>query len=237
MRRQGPISSRRGRHHGRAPGFPLVLAATTVTALSLGVLLAGVCRARAAAVPHPPDSAPGRTAKRALFGNQVVSGRTVTIARPREEVYAFWRDFSNLARVMDAVDSVEPGPDDSWIWRLAGPVGTRFTLITRIVHEREGEVLSWKSTEDSEIASEGKIEFRDAPGGRGTEVTALVSWRPPAGRLGRFAAQLMRLDPATTSRHELKRVKMLLETGEIATARNTRPRQEAPAALSVQSAR
>lgn len=209
------------RHHRRDSGFPVVLAVTAATAVGLGVLLA-TSRRHLALEQRPPDTAPGRTARRQLFGDRVVSGQTVTIARPRAEVYAFWRDFSNLAKVMEGVESIVPGDDGSWVWTLTGPQGTRFTLVTRLVHERESEILAWKSTPDSEIENEGKVEFRDAPGQRGTEVTAVISWRPPGGYLGRIAASLLRTDPATRSRHELKRVKMLLETGEIATSRNTR---------------
>lgn len=169
---------------------------------------------------RPPDSAPGRTARRALFGDRWVSGQTVTIARPRAEVFAFWHDFANLARVMEGVESVARNDDGSWDWVLSGPMGTRFTLQSHIVHEREGEILAWQSTEASGLVGEGKFEFRDAPDNRSTEVTAVVSWRPPAGRMGQAVATLFRVDPAIRARHELKRVKMLLETGEIATARN-----------------
>ena len=33
--------------------------------------------------------------------------KSITVARPRNEVYAFWRDFENLPRFMQNVESVE----------------------------------------------------------------------------------------------------------------------------------
>ena len=61
------------------------------------------------------------------------------------------------------------------------------------------------------------MAFRDAPGGRGTEVEAIVAYVPPAGDLGRWVAKAFQAEPQAQGRRELKRLKMLLETGEIAT--------------------
>ena len=71
------------------------------------------------------------------------------------------------------------------------------------------------------------MRFRDAPAGRGTEIAATIAYRPPAGELGRLLLKLSRREPDIQVRHELKRLKMLLETGEIATADNRRPAGEA----------
>ena len=42
------------------------------------------------------------------------------------------------------------------------------------------------------------------------------------GELGRMVAKLAGVDPETQGRRALKRLKMLMETGEIATSRNRR---------------
>jgi uncharacterized membrane protein len=169
---------------------------------------------------HTPDSAPGRTARRRRFGEFAVTGRTVTIAKPRSEVFAFWRDFANLPKFMANVKSVEAAGPDVTVWTIAGPAGSTARVETRLVEERENEALAWRSTEDSQIETEGKISFRDAPEGRGRQVEAIIAWKPPAGVLGQMVAKLFGKDPKTQGRHELKRLKMLMETGEIATARN-----------------
>ena len=62
--------------------------------------------------------------------------------------------------------------------------------------------------------------YRDAPGNRGTEVEALIAYVPPGGELGRWIAKLFRAEPALQGRRDLKRFKMLMETGEIATSAN-----------------
>lgn len=194
--------------------------AVPLLAVSAAVALAtwALADRRRAAAGHPPDSAPGRSARRARFGRYVVAGRSVTIAAPPGELYARFCDFDHLAAFMDGVRGVEPGPDGTWIWTLAGPAGSTVRAVTRVVSDRPGVEIAWRSVPGSPIDTEGKIAFRPAPGGRGTEVSAIVAYRPPAGRVGHWIARAFRRDPRSQGRHELKRLKMLVETGEIATA-------------------
>jgi uncharacterized membrane protein len=178
--------------------------------------------------PRPrrrPDSAPGRTARQARFGRYAVTGRTVTINKPRAELYAFWRDFGNLPRFMEHVKAVETEGDITR-WTIAGPLGRDVRLETRIVDDREGEQIAWRSTEASDIDTEGKVMFRDAPAGRGTEVEAIISYVPPAGEIGRWVAKVLQAEPALQARRELKRFKMLMEAGEIATSATRKAEQE-----------
>jgi uncharacterized membrane protein len=66
------------------------------------------------------------------------------------------------------------------------------------------------------------VTFTDAPGNRGTVVTADIAYEPPAGGAGRAIAKLFAAEPNIQARHELKRFKMLMEAGEIATPINHR---------------
>ena len=147
-----------------------------------------------------------------------MTGRTVTIAKPRQEVYDFWRDRSNLAQFMERVRSVEETEDGISRWTVIGPAGRDIHLETRIVEDRPGDLISWRSTEASDIETEGKVMFRDAPAGRGTEMEAIIAYVPPFGTLGRWVATAFQAEPRLQGRRELKRLKMLLETGEIATS-------------------
>jgi uncharacterized membrane protein len=64
------------------------------------------------------------------------------------------------------------------------------------------------------------VTFKDAPADRGTIVTADIAYEPPAGDVGRLVAKLFAAEPNIQARHELKRFKMLMEAGEIATGAN-----------------
>lgn len=169
-----------------------------------------------------PDDAPGRTAKKASFGGFAVVGRSVTINRPASEIYAFCRDFANLPRYMENVEAVEDKGDGTQEWTIRAPLSQSVRIVTRIVNEREGEQFAWRATEDSQIDGEGKITLKDAPGGRGTVVTSIVAYKPPGGAVGQAVAKLLQAEPSVQTRRDLKRLKMLLETGEVATNVNQR---------------
>ena len=146
-------------------------------------------------------------------------GRTITINRPRAELYAFWRDFRNLALFMENVESVTPGDDRRSHWVVKASAGKTVEWDSVLTEEVENEVLAWESAEGADIKNAGRIEFRDAPPGRGTEVTATIAYDPPGGDLGKLIAKLFQKEPKIQARRELRRFKQLMETGEISTTK------------------
>lgn len=193
-----------------------MLALTVGAGLAAGAILKSNQR-------RPPDSAPGRTARRMHFGGYQVAGRTVTISAPRSQIYQMWRDPKRLAEFMQDLSDVQVS-GDRVTWVIDSPAG-RFAVETRLVEDRENEALAWRSVEGAEIDIEAKVRLRDAPAGRGTEVEAHIAWRPTMGIVGHWAATLRGTDPKIRGKQELKRLKMLVETGEIATSDN-RPKQQ-----------
>jgi len=153
-------------------------------------------------------------------------GRTVTINRPRTELYAFWRDFSNLARFMDNIVRVDVLDDRRSHWVVKAPGGRTVEWDATITEEIEGETIAWASEEGADVPNSGRIDFRDAQGGRGTIVTATILYDPPAGIVGKVIAKLFQREPAIQARRDLRRFKQLMETGEIATAARTRNQYE-----------
>jgi hypothetical protein len=59
------------------------------------------------------------------------------------------------------------------------------------------------------------VEFRHAPGGRGTELRVEVEYTPRGGVLGVALAKVLGGDPTGQVRQDLKRFKQIVETGEI----------------------
>ena len=201
-------------HHSRGR-WPLIAAAGVgLVALPLAALrLAESRRMRRS------DSAPGYTARRS-FGRYDVAGRSVTIRKPREELFRYWRDFSNLPHFMDNLERIEPDPAEPGrnTWFIRGPAGRTLAVETTIAREIENELIAWRSTPDSDLDTEGRVTFEDAPGERGTRVGLIVAWRPRGGLAGKAIAKLAGQSPELQARHDLKRFKMLMETGEIATS-------------------
>ncbi len=168
------------------------------------------------------DNAPGRTARTLDFGGYQVTGRTVTIAADPALIHDHFRDPARLNTILGSDLRVEPAAGDHLVWVLATP-SRDIRVETAPVHDRPGEMRAWRSVEGAELDVEIKVQLREAPAGRGTEVEAHVAYRPKWGLAGHLAARLRGIDPKAQGRQALKRLKMLLETGEIATARNRRP--------------
>jgi uncharacterized membrane protein len=147
-------------------------------------------------------------------------GRTVTIGKPRHEIYRAWRDFTRFPSFMENVEAVEDLGGRSK-WTIKAPLGASVELVTKITEDRPGEAIAWRSEPESDIQTEGRVEFFDAPPGRGTGVRLTLRYDPPAGLPGRVIAKLLQREPNVQARRDMRRFKMLMETGEVAT--NTGP--------------
>ncbi len=150
--------------------------------------------------------------------DDVLVGRTVSIYRSRQELYDFWRDFRNLPLFMENIESVEvaDGPLSHWVVR--GPAGADLEWDSRITEDIPGEVIAWRSVEGASVENSGRVEFRDSPNARGTIVSVTIAYDPPGGKLGKVFAKIFRREPAIQARHELRRFKQLMETGELPTS-------------------
>jgi uncharacterized membrane protein len=157
----------------------------------------------------------GATAERAPASIHVQ--RTITILRPPEEVFRFWRNLENLPRFMTHLESVRITGNRWSEWRARGPMNRSFSWHAEITDERENEYIVWRSLPGSEVENLGSVQFRRAPADRGTEITVSLQYRPPAGRLGVNFAKLFGEDPEWQIREDLRHFKQLLETGEIPT--------------------
>jgi uncharacterized membrane protein len=154
-------------------------------------------------------------------------GRTVTINRPRAELFAYWRDFANLATFMENVERVEMLDGRRSNWVVKAPADKTVEWISAITEERDGAFIAWASEEGADVPNSGRIDFRDAQAGRGTIVTATILYDPPAGTIGKLIAKMFQREPAIQARRDLRRFKQLMEAGEIATgARNRRLQEE-----------
>ena len=143
--------------------------------------------------------------------------QSVTINRPREELYRYWRTLDNLPRVMRHLESVTVLGDRHSRWKAKAPAGMTVEWDAVIHNEIENELLAWKSVGDATVPNAGSVHFADAPGGRGTELRVLLEYDPPAGMVGRVVAKLFGEEPGAQVREDLRRFKSAMEAGEMLT--------------------
>jgi uncharacterized membrane protein len=148
----------------------------------------------------------------------VLVGRSVTIDHPRQELYAFWRDFTRLPLFMHNIKSVAVIDAARSHWVVAAAAGKTVEWDSTITVDEPGRLIAWRSAEGASVRNSGQVEFRDSPDGRGTVVTVTLTYDPPGGSIGKLIATLFQKEPKVQARQDLRRFKQLMETGEIPTA-------------------
>jgi uncharacterized membrane protein len=159
--------------------------------------------------------------------DDVLVGRSVTIDKPRDQLYAFWRDFKNLPVFMHNVKSVAVVDQRRSHWVIDAPAGQKVEWDAEITRDEPGSLIAWRSLDGASVRNEGVVEFLDSPDGRGTVVRVTLTYDPPGGTVGKLIAKIFQKEPKVQARQDLRRFKQLMETGEISTAQ---PRDAAPRA-------
>jgi uncharacterized membrane protein len=140
--------------------------------------------------------------------------------RSPDELYAYWRKLENLPRIFQHLASVTERDGRRSHWVAKAPLGREVSWDAEIINEVPGEILAWRSLPGSQIPNAGAVNFRAAPGGRGTELKVTLEYEPPAGKLGAAVARLFGEEPAIQVREDLRRFKALQESGEIPVSYN-----------------
>lgn len=135
---------------------------------------------------------------------------SIIIRRPVEEVFRFWRNFENLPRFMNHVESVKVLDGGRSHWVVKGPAGLCYEWEAEIHNEKENELIAWRSTY-GEINHAGSVRFRPVPGGEGTEVIVELLYEPPGGKLGDMIVKLVGDDPSQQVKEDLTRFKEVME--------------------------
>jgi uncharacterized membrane protein len=140
-----------------------------------------------------------------------------TISKSPEELYAFWRNFENLPRFMQHLESVRCEGNNRSHWVAKGPAGFSVEWNAEIINDEPNRVIAWRSLGGTDVDNAGSVRFTPARGDRGTQVSVNLDYIPPAGRAGALIAKLFGRDPERMVREDLRRFKQLMETGEIPT--------------------
>jgi uncharacterized membrane protein len=138
---------------------------------------------------------------------------SVTIQCAVEDVFKFYRDFTNLPRFLGDVMAIEQiGPTVSR-WTIQGPLGIRANWMIKVTEERANELIRYETVTFPGLRTYWEIHFRPGSHARETEVRELM--KTPLGRLGRAALGLMGKSPAEEVSANLRRLKEIMETGRV----------------------
>lgn len=178
----------------------------------------GRCHGYAALGITTADDHPGEADSiRAQHGVRIEDA--MTVEGSPEALYAYWRNYANLPRFQERIESVTQIGDDpkKSRWVMNAPFGQTLTWDAELIEDVPGKVIAWRSLEGSDVDTAGSVRFVAAPGGRGTVVRVNQKFDPPGGKIGVAIASLIGQGPGRLTRDNLRRFKMLMEAGEIAT--------------------
>jgi uncharacterized membrane protein len=148
-------------------------------------------------------------------GEGVKVEQSVTINRPVVEVYRFWRNFENLPRFMDHLESVAIIDESRSHWVAKGPAGTRVEWDAVIHNEIDDELIAWRSLPGSEVNNAGSVHFTPTADGSSTDVRVVLSYEPPAGSVGVAMARLLGEEPSKQVDEDLRRFKQVMDSGDV----------------------
>jgi uncharacterized membrane protein len=152
----------------------------------------------------------------ALAGDRgFVVHESVRLELPLEEVYRFWRRFENLPRFMTHLAQVTETGEGRSHWVAKGPGGVLVEWDAEIINEVENQVIGWQSIPGGDIVVAGSVSFYAVRAGASTQLTVRLQYAPPAGRVGAFVSMLAGREPSYTIREDLRRLKQILEAGEV----------------------
>ncbi|MFF0579829.1 SRPBCC family protein [Streptosporangium saharense] len=140
---------------------------------------------------------------------------TTTIRRPARDVYAFWRHLENLPTFMCHLDEVRVTGERTSHWTASAPFDRTVEWDAEITDEVPEEFVGWRSTGDADVPNAGRVRFAPAPDGVSTEVHVVLVYDIPGGPLGKAVARYFGEEPHQQLDDDLRRLKQVLETGEV----------------------
>jgi uncharacterized membrane protein len=135
----------------------------------------------------------------------------ITIERPIDEVFEFYRDFTNLPRFLGDVMAVEPLGASRYRWTIHGPLGIPVRWKVKVTEVRTNEHLCYETMGSPRLRTFWDVGFSRGEDVNHTTVHAVM--RMPLGWLGRAALALIGKSPADEVASNLHRLKQLIETG------------------------
>lgn len=157
----------------------------------------------------------GARARRTVGNLGVKVDRDVTIARPRERLYYFWRDFQNLPRFMSHVERVEVLGETRSRWTVRAAPGATMTWEAEIVNDRPPETIAWRTLPGASVAHAGSVHFEPVDGGRATRVEVSLQYDPPGGVATHAIASLVGADAGRRIEQDLAELKQAAESGRL----------------------
>jgi uncharacterized membrane protein len=158
-----------------------------------------------------------RRVNEATGGAEAPVAGAVTINRPPETLYGFWRNVENLSQFMSRIAKIESTGEKTSHWTAKPVAGVRLAWDSEITADEPNRRIAWRSLKGATVDTAGEVTFTPAPGGRGTVVRVSMHYRPPGGTIVSMVAKVLGKAADQQLREDLRRFAQLMEAGELTT--------------------
>lgn len=155
-----------------------------------------------------PSFRPGRL----MQSSKIQAHASITIASEPEHVYGFWRNYANAPKFMSGVEDVRVVSDNVAEWRMRTLHGRTLSWVGETTEDVPGQRIGWRVIGSDVIAGSGQVEFTGGASPGLTEVRVRQEVRLPVAGGGWLSRTFM----ARRMEESLRRLKQLIETGEVA---------------------
>jgi len=144
--------------------------------------------------------------------NTITIRKSIEIARPVEDVWAYLTAFDQYPRFMSHVAEVQRLDGLRYHWKVEGPLGARYEWDGIVTKRIPHELLAWRSTRGAAVGNTGRVRFESISPGV-TRIDVFLQYSPPGGVVGHAFASLFGADPKHALDDDLMRLQSLLEHG------------------------
>jgi len=141
--------------------------------------------------------------------------KSLTVNRPANELYEYWRNLENLPNFMTHVKSVKDLGEGRSHWKVEILDKVPLEWDARMTQDRPNEMIAWETEPDADIQNRGYVKF--IPTDYGTEVSVSLEYDPPGAMLGRFAGGAVKFIAEQEIKEQIRNFKRLMETGVLPT--------------------
>jgi len=141
--------------------------------------------------------------------------KSVTINRPPNELYSYWRKLENLPTFMTHIKSVQEISSEQSHWVVNVVRDMQLEWDARITVDHPNEMIAWATLPDADVRNRGYVKF--IPTQRGTEVSVSIEYDPPGAAIGALAGRAIKFIAADQIKEEIRHFKALMEAGEMLT--------------------
>ena len=154
-----------------------------------------------------------------MIGTERSCGCSMLIMRKPEDLYGLWKDASKAPLWMRDIASLVQIDDSHTRWTRSHQHSGTMEWITEITQDLPNLRIAWRTTagDDRNCERTGHVEFHPMPHNRGTRVSVTLRYKLRTGLLHAASTSVVGENPEQELRENLRRFKMLMEAGEIAT--------------------